>query len=41
VKGFTLTEEIPGLCYVCHDEVKNSFENLPIKHKAVSEKGVV
>ncbi len=20
VKGFTLSEEMPGLCYICHDE---------------------
>ena len=38
VNGFTLSEEIPGLCYVCHDDIKSSIESLPVKHKAVSEK---
>lgn len=38
LKGFTMSEEIPALCYVCHDDVKSSIENLPVKHNAVREK---
>lgn len=38
VKGFSLIEGIPELCFACHDDVKNFIQNMPVIHKAVIEK---
>ena len=36
--GLFLTEDVPGLCFICHDALKTEFETAQLVHQAVNEK---
>ncbi|MCD4658014.1 MAG: OmpA family protein, partial [Planctomycetes bacterium] len=31
VKGFTLSEKMPGLCYICHEDIERKYTHAPVE----------